>query len=293
MQEHIHTGRIAGLVIFRVPEFGARASFTIEGTGRSSIVCAVEGDVAREFITRYCEGDEVSVRGIYEPRPSTASANSPWVSRFRIRAAQLAKEHLTAASRGTRPELPKEVHEERNRAAKPCYAKAVLLPALSVLFLLTSGVIIEAQELLAPIPVPPSRGATSADAQDINKLRQLAGTQSPFDTASLPPIPTISAGSDIRSFLSAGVPADLKRAALRRAWSVDATIRDFIGLSENSWDFNAGGVLGFGSLTAEDSRRLLARVMEAKESLDATASSATAPTGSVAVGAGTPERRPN
>jgi hypothetical protein len=88
------------------------------------------------------------------------------------------------------------------------------------------------------------------------------------------PIGSISAGSDIRPFLSAIVPADLTRAALRRAWSVDPTIRNFIGLSENSWDFNAaGGVPGFGALTAEDSRRLLARVMEEKESLRATASS--------------------
>jgi hypothetical protein len=94
-------------------------------------------------------------------------------------------------------------------------------------------------------------------------------TQSPFDPSSLPPIESIGAGSDIRPFLAAGVPADLTRAALRRAWSADPTIRDFIGLSENSWDFNApGDVPGFGSLTAEDARRLLARVMEETEALD-------------------------
>jgi len=92
----------------------------------------------------------------------------------------------------------------------------------------------------------------------------------PFlDPASLPPIDSIGAGSDIRPFLAAGVPADLARAALRRAWSADPAIRDFIGLSENSWDFNAlGGVPGFGSLTAEDARRLLARVMGEKDGLD-------------------------
>src|SRR5512133_1982547 len=94
-------------------------------------------------------------------------------------------------------------------------------------------------------------------------------TQSPFDPASLPPIESIGAGSDIRPFLAAGVPADLTRAALRRAWSADPAIRDFIGLSENSWDFNApGGVPGFGSLTTENARRLLARVMGEKEAPD-------------------------
>src|SRR5262249_26494349 len=36
-----------------------------------------------------------------------------------------------------------------------------------------------------------------------------------------------------------------------------------IGLSENSWDFNApAGVPGFGSLTGDEARRLLARVTE-------------------------------
>ena len=94
-------------------------------------------------------------------------------------------------------------------------------------------------------------------------------TLSLFDPASLPPIEAIGAGSDIRPFLAAGVPADLTRAALRRAWSADPAIRDFTGLSENSWDFNApGGVPGFGSLTAEDARRLLARMMEEPEASD-------------------------
>ena len=89
------------------------------------------------------------------------------------------------------------------------------------------------------------------------------GTRSLFDPGSLPPIDSIGTGSDIRRFLAAGVPADLTRAALRRAWSADPAIRDFIGLSENSWDFNVlGGVPGFGSLTAEEMRRLLAQARE-------------------------------
>jgi hypothetical protein len=82
------------------------------------------------------------------------------------------------------------------------------------------------------------------------------------DPENLPPIGSIGVGSDIRAFLAAGVPADVTRAALRRAWSADPAIRDFIGLSENAWDFNApGGVPGFGALTGEESRRLLERLM--------------------------------
>jgi len=97
MQEHTFTGRIASLVIFRVPEFGTRARFTIEDAGRSPVVCAVESDVAREFIARYCEGDNVTVRGIYEPRPSTAAANTPRVPRYRVRAVQVVEDARLAA----------------------------------------------------------------------------------------------------------------------------------------------------------------------------------------------------
>lgn len=81
------------------------------------------------------------------------------------------------------------------------------------------------------------------------------------DPASLPPLGSIGADSDLRAFLLPGVPADLTRAALRRAWSVDPKIRDFIGLSENAWDFNApDGVPGFGALTPEDVGALLDRL---------------------------------
>lgn len=70
-----------------------------------------------------------------------------------------------------------------------------------------------------------------------------------FDVSTLPPIESIVAGTDIRSFLSAGVPAHLTRAALRAAWSADPAIRDYIGLSENSWDFNTpGSMAGFGPI---------------------------------------------
>ena len=78
----------------------------------------------------------------------------------------------------------------------------------------------------------------------------------------LPPIDAIGADSEVSAFLAAGVPTDLTRAALRRAWSADPAIRDFVGLSENSFDFTAAeGVPGFGLITAEDVSRLLQRVI--------------------------------
>ncbi len=67
-----------------------------------------------------------------------------------------------------------------------------------------------------------------------------------FDLSSLPSIESIGADTDIRPFLRTGVPEELRRAALRRAWAADPAIRDYIGPSENSWDFNApGSMYGF------------------------------------------------
>jgi uncharacterized protein DUF3306 len=74
-----------------------------------------------------------------------------------------------------------------------------------------------------------------------------------FDPASLPPIESIGADSDIRLFLQAGVPAELARAALRSMWTADPSIRDFIGIAESQWDFNDPATIpGFGSLGARD-----------------------------------------
>jgi len=96
----------------------------------------------------------------------------------------------------------------------------------------------------------------------------------------LPPIDSIGANSEVSEFLKAGVPADLSRAALRRAWSTDPVISSFVGLSENSWDFNAvDGVPGFGPIKAEDVARLLKRVMGEPEEgeAEATPSAAASP----------------
>jgi Protein of unknown function (DUF3306) len=85
-------------------------------------------------------------------------------------------------------------------------------------------------------------------------------TQPAFDPATLPPIDSIEAGTDITAFLRAGVPAELTRAALRRAWAADPAIRDFIGPSENAWDFTVPGAIpGFGPLSAEDASTLMAK----------------------------------
>jgi hypothetical protein len=108
----------------------------------------------------------------------------------------------------------------------------------------------------APPPEPegePARPAASPDAADGAPV---------FDPASLPPLESITAETDMRAFLAPGVPAELTRAALRRAWVADPQIRDFIGLAENQWDFTASdGMHGFGQLGVEEARALVAEIM--------------------------------
>ena len=84
-----------------------------------------------------------------------------------------------------------------------------------------------------------------------------------FDPASLPPIESITAASNISAFLGPGVPEEMTRAALRRAWATDPTIRDFVGLAENQWDFTKpDGVPGFGALELTPQlRRMVARLV--------------------------------
>jgi hypothetical protein len=80
-----------------------------------------------------------------------------------------------------------------------------------------------------------------------------AAAVEPFDLASLPSIDAIAADTDVRRFLQSGVPAELTRAALRRAWTSDPAIRDFVGIAENQWDFNdPNAIPGFGPLPATE-----------------------------------------
>jgi len=98
---------------------------------------------------------------------------------------------------------------------------------------------------------------------DTNAMAQGEANLPAFDPATLPPIESITATSDIRAFLAPGVPEELTRAALRRAWVVDPTIRDFIGIAENQWDFTKpNSVPGFGSLElTPELRRMVASLI--------------------------------
>jgi len=100
-----------------------------------------------------------------------------------------------------------------------------------------------------------------------------------FDISTLPPIDSITAISDVTAFLRAGVPAELTRAALRRVWTADPSIRDFKGLAENAWDFTAPDAMhGFGPLdyTPERISEMVQRVFgEVDQAIAATPSAKT------------------
>ena len=97
-----------------------------------------------------------------------------------------------------------------------------------------------------------SRGAPAAPAT----------TEPGFDLASLPSLELIGAETDISLFMKPGVPAALRHAALRRAWTSDPAIRDFRGLQENDWDFNApDSIPGFGTFKSDvEIKELAARL---------------------------------
>jgi uncharacterized protein DUF3306 len=119
-----------------------------------------------------------------------------------------------------------------------------------------------------PESAAPSRPGASAAASDQEgglpaSAQKREPGEPPVDLASLPSLDSITAGSDIRAFLQSGVPAELTKAALRRAWSSDPAIRDFIEIAENQWDFaNPSSIPGFGPLSASDNiGELVSRAM--------------------------------
>ncbi len=116
----------------------------------------------------------------------------------------------------------------------------------------------------APAAEPAKPGDSAApDHDDSATTDPDAAPPPPPAEPTLPPIDTIGAQTDIRAFLAPGVPAEVARAALRRAWAADPAIRDFVGLAENQWDFTAAdGASGFGPLELTPAlRRMIAELV--------------------------------
>lgn len=107
-------------------------------------------------------------------------------------------------------------------------------------------------EVPAPaIPADPEAGARADGAPEAGE----AGTDLPAEEiARLPSIDDLTAGTDLAPFLRAGVPKLLRNAALRRMWSLDPGIRDYVSEArEYAYDWNTpGGVPGMGPLLPSD-----------------------------------------
>lgn len=100
-----------------------------------------------------------------------------------------------------------------------------------------------------------------------------------IDLTTLPSLDSIAADTDIRAFLAPGVPADLRVAALRRAWVADPKVRNFVGLADYDWDFHTPGALpGFGPLEmTDDLRREVVRIVSGWQGGEAESSEPLAP----------------
>ncbi len=103
------------------------------------------------------------------------------------------------------------------------------------------------REAETAVDTPPTRPSEARNPEQSSVAEIPADAE--VDLSSLPPIESITGATDITAFLRKGIPAELSRAALRRAWASDPAIRDFVGLAENAWDFNDPNAMpGFGPL---------------------------------------------
>ena len=103
----------------------------------------------------------------------------------------------------------------------------------------------------APDAPPPAQPVATPKPDPAATAERPAADE--LDLSSLPPINSITALTDVTAFLRKGIPPELTRAALRRAWAADPAIRDFVGLAENAWDFNDPNAMpGFGPLDCSD-----------------------------------------
>ena len=119
---------------------------------------------------------------------------------------------------------------------------------------------------------PPTEPAETPDAAPSATAENPANAE--VDLANLPPVESITAATDVTAFLRRGIPPELSRAALRRAWAADPAIRDFVGLAENAWDFNDPHAMpGFGPLDCSEEQlgalldRIVGGARSAAESL--------------------------
>lgn len=124
---------------------------------------------------------------------------------------------------------------------------------------------------------PGDRSSTNAEAGPLADGKGApspagAPAEPPLDLSKLPEVDDLTIESDIAAFMDKRVPAALRNAALGRMWSLDPTIRDFIEVAENQWNWNVPGGAPFyelieprsaGSTIFADASSSIARSLDA------------------------------
>ncbi|KQP51936.1 DUF3306 domain-containing protein [Methylobacterium sp. Leaf108] len=115
----------------------------------------------------------------------------------------------------------------------------------------------DSSEREAP-PGPGDEPLAAASADDeahagIGDMGDMAGIDEDA-VAALPSLDSLTADSDLAPFLKAGVPQVLRNAAMRRMWSLDPGIRDYLGEArEYAFDWHIpGAVPGTGPMLPTD-----------------------------------------
>lgn len=86
-----------------------------------------------------------------------------------------------------------------------------------------------------------------------------------LNLAELPSLDAITASTDMTVFMNPSVPEHIRGAALRKLWSVDPAIRDFVSPAlDYAYDWNTpGGAPGYGPLgKADDVLRMLGEIVD-------------------------------
>jgi hypothetical protein len=86
----------------------------------------------------------------------------------------------------------------------------------------------------APQPAPPAESLPAEDAQPEDRQEE-----KPFDSASLPPVESLTKESDYSRFMRPEVPEGLRQKALRRLWATDSVLASPDPLDMHNLDYNA------------------------------------------------------
>jgi hypothetical protein len=119
----------------------------------------------------------------------------------------------------------------------------------------------------APADSAEAEGAGEAAAAETGRADDAAGGDelTPDEIARLPSVEELTAEMDLSLFMRKGVPHGLRKAALRRMWSLDPNIRDYVSEArEYAYDWNVpGGVPGSGGALppADEIRRLAEQIV--------------------------------